>query len=444
MQLISARNIFLFGTDISSFAYRTRILRGFAKGITLSTMSQPELAIQKHLRCQSASELELEVILARLKQLYGISSRLHQTHKNLILLKYDQVTSPMEQEIVQDCRGIVLDHNKNWEVVGMSFRKFFNYGERNAANIEWSTATVQEKVDGSLCMLYVYDKNWQVATSGFPDAAGPVSADTKTFADYFWETFASSGMRLPSIDCGLCFFFELAGPLNRVIVQHSTASLTVLGCRRIPSLEEASASDAAALLGRPDAAVRSYPIRSFDELAATFAKMSPLRQEGYVVVDGNWNRVKVKSPGYVSLHHLVFLRGAGLLRAIVNIVRRNEADEVLASFPAFNITLKEVAGRYETLVAEVEADAARLAGIVDQRSFAREATKTPWSGALFHLRAGKVATVREALAGMKPDTLIALLRLGDQSKPWVLTPVADSAPSAVVDSFGGGAPLGEP
>ena len=396
------------------FGYES--LRGFPvlKLGDQTEMTSPELAVQKYLRCKS-KESHPDGVLSQMKQAFGVESHRHRKYQNLVLFKYDQVASPMKEAIVQECRGIILDEANDWAIIGMAFRKFFNYGGGNAAKIDWPTATVQEKVDGSLCMLYVYDNAWQVATSGLPDGSGQVG--TGTFADYFWETFTTSGFKLPSPDCGFCFFFELAGPLNRVIVQHSTASLTVLGCRRLPSLEEASASDAAAILGRPDAAVRSYPIRSFDELAATFAHMSPLRQEGYVVVDGNWNRVKVKNPGYVSLHHSVHLRGVGRLRAIVDIVRRNEADEVLASFPALDATLGDAARRYETLVAAVEADAARLAGIADQRSFAREAAKAPWSGALFYLRAGKAATAREAVAGMKPDTLVTLMGLGDDSKP---------------------------
>lgn len=39
----------------------------------------------------------------------GISATRHSQHQNLVLLKYDQIESPMDNPIVQECRGLVLD-----------------------------------------------------------------------------------------------------------------------------------------------------------------------------------------------------------------------------------------------------------------------------------------------------------------------------------------------
>jgi len=66
-----------------------------------------------------------------------------------ILLKYDQLSSPtlMGLPEMQDCRGIILEKD-TWKVISLSFRKFFNYGEGNAATIDWGTAHVLEKMDG--------------------------------------------------------------------------------------------------------------------------------------------------------------------------------------------------------------------------------------------------------------------------------------------------------
>jgi hypothetical protein len=170
--------------------------------------------------------------------------------------------SPMGEEIVQDCRGIILDEQDNWSVVAMAFRKFFNHGEFHCSKIDWATAAVQEKLDGTLCLLYAYDQQWHVATTGTPDAGGSIErVSARTFAQYFWDAFRDSGMVLPGADCGVCFFFELMGPENRVVVRHAAVRLAVLGCRRLPSLEEEPAAAAAALLQCPTPAlvVRSLP-----------------------------------------------------------------------------------------------------------------------------------------------------------------------------------------
>ncbi len=213
-----------------------------------------ELAIQKYFRTPSGS-----VDFNTLQTSFGINAIRHPKYNNLVLFKYDQIMSPMGEAIVQDCRGIILDEQDNWSVVAMAFRKFFNHGEFHCPKIDWATAAVQEKLDGTLCLLYAYDQRWHVATTGTPDAGGSVAhGSTHTFAQYFWDTFRDSGMVLPDADCGACFFFELMGPENRVVVRHPAARLAVLGCRRLPSLEEEPAAAAAALLQcpTPDLVVR--------------------------------------------------------------------------------------------------------------------------------------------------------------------------------------------
>lgn len=64
------------------------------------------------------------------------------------LLKYNQINSDFSQDIVKQCRGIILDSNH--KIVCWPFSKFFNWGESNADEIDWSSARVQEKIDGCL------------------------------------------------------------------------------------------------------------------------------------------------------------------------------------------------------------------------------------------------------------------------------------------------------
>jgi hypothetical protein len=49
---------------------------------------------------------------------------------------------------MQDCRGIILEKG-TWNVMSLAFRKFFNAEEGNAHKIDWKTAKILEKLDGS-------------------------------------------------------------------------------------------------------------------------------------------------------------------------------------------------------------------------------------------------------------------------------------------------------
>ena len=56
----------------------------------------------------------------------------------------------MSNEIVQDCRGLILRNiNNKYEIASMRFTKFFNYGQEQAAKLEFPCEASQ-KIDGSL------------------------------------------------------------------------------------------------------------------------------------------------------------------------------------------------------------------------------------------------------------------------------------------------------
>ena len=336
---------------------------------------------------------------------YSIKAKRHSLFPNLVLLKYDQIASDFSARIVQECRGIILDEANDWNVVSRSFDKFFNLGEGHAATIDWSTARVQEKLDGSLICIYHYSDTddvpwWHAATSGTPDASGQVhGVDELTFDQYFWQTFLAQGGRFPN-DSDLCFSFELMGPHNRIVVEHPSAHLRVIGCRRLSTGEEIPADEAARIVNI--APVRSFPLTSFEEIAATFPTMSPLSQEGYVVVDGAFNRVKVKSPAYVSLHHA---KDGMSDRAFVDIARRGETSEVEAAFPEIKARLSEVRSKFASVRDAIADDYATIAGEVTQKDFALKAVPKPWSGVLFQMRKG--TSVNDALLRADVDHIIA-------------------------------------
>lgn len=370
-------------------------------------------------------ELHIQKFLRQGNQLsdlrdFRIIHRRHSIHSSLVLLKYD-IKAPFGESIVQECRGIVLDENDDWNVVSRAFDKFFNYGEGHAADIDWSTARVQEKLDGSLCVMYHYAGKWHVATSGSPDASGKVrkagvrgaaAYTMKTFADYFWETFRAQGGQMPMPgNEHLCFAFELMGPDNRVVVVHDKPWMRLLAIRDRVTGEEQNIEEYWGLVALPP--VRSFPLGSFEEIGKSFAHISPVSQEGYVVVDGQGRRVKVKHPGYVALHHAKDGMGA---KAFVRIAQTGETPEVIAAFPEFAPMLKDMRERYSKLCAEVDAAYARLKDIPSQKDFALEAVKTPFSATLFAMRRSG-GEADDKLRDVDPVKVMELMGVSDEPEP---------------------------
>ena len=341
--------------------------------------------------------------LAGLQETYAIDVRRHGHYPNLVHLKYNQIESPMGEPLVQQCRGLILDQDEDWRIVAWPFNKFFNHGEPNAAKIDWITARVQEKLDGSLMVMYWYDEGWQVATSGMPDAAGTVHGTGMSFAQLFWETWYRQKLTEPaSVHRSYTFMFELTSPYNRVVVQHLQSSLTLTGVRNIWSGSEMPVEFRQSL--NP---VKEFGLQSLGDIVGTFEGMDPLAQEGYVVVDINFNRVKVKHPGYVALHHL---KSHFSVKRIVEVVRTGESEEVLVHFPEWKTPFEQVRAAFDGFVAQLEQDHAELESLKGNRKeFAMLAKQSIWPAAHFMMLDSHVRSVREALRNVHIEKMVDLL-----------------------------------
>ena len=74
--------------------------------------------------------------------------------ENYVIFNYDiEKGSDFSLPLVRECRGIILDINTLTPVC-FPFVKFFNIDEIYADKIDWESARVQEKIDGSLIKLW--------------------------------------------------------------------------------------------------------------------------------------------------------------------------------------------------------------------------------------------------------------------------------------------------
>jgi len=344
--------------------------------------------------------------LESLESSRSIHSKRHSQYPELVQLKYNQIESPMGDEMVQECRGLILDESHDYQVVAWPFKKFFNYGEGHAPSIDWEGAGVQEKLDGSLIILYWYKDAWNVATSGTPDALGEVNGCDFTFEDLFWRVFKEKGYTVPD-ECyrPLTFMFELMTPFNRVVVRHPKNELKLIGLRNRNYGQE--------FFPTPEYGydrVKMFDLSSMDDVLGTFKSMDPLNQEGYVVVSKTFDRVKVKHPGYVALHHMIDNMTP---KGILTIIMSGEYDEVLNAFPEWRGEFDRIQAGYNRVRWDLEERYNTFKGIQSQKDFAFAVKDTPGSGVLFGLRSGKIKTVLEGLSQMPVKNVLDLIRLNE-------------------------------
>ncbi len=337
--------------------------------------------------------------LEKLAETYSIKATKHQQYPHLVCLKYSQLDSPMGAKIVQQCRGIILDQSNDWQLVSYPYDKFFNHGEGHAATVDWSSASVYDKLDGSLMTLYFYDGQWRVQSSGTPDGAGEVSGFGMSFAQLFWSVWTELGYQLPeATDC--CFMFELMTKYNRVVVVQPTNQLVLHGVRNIQTLAELDPQPWSDKYGWQ--LVARHPLTSWPAVIAAAQQLDPMNLEGYIVCDRQFNRVKVKSPQYVAIAHL---RSSFSSRRMLEIIMANEGEEFLAYFPEWTEIYQKIKHRYHELIQEITDAYQQYQGIAVQKDFAAAIQHLPYRGVLFSLRShqraltrtGKVQSVKECL-----------------------------------------------
>jgi RNA ligase len=343
--------------------------------------------------------------LTELAQEFNIKVNRHSQMDNLVCLKYSQIESPMGEKIVQQCRGIILDEANNWSVVSYPYDKFFNYGEGHAPKLDWNTAKVYEKLDGSLMTLYFYQGEWRVQSSGMADAAGAVADFGYTFAQLFWKVWQELGYQLPQ-DTEYCFMFELTTPFNRIVVRQYQNDLVLHGVRNLQTLTESDPHVWGNKYGWR--VVKTYPLQTLDEIIAVSNHLDPMDLEGYIVCDAQFKRIKIKSPQYVAIAHL---RSGFSSRRILEIVATNEGEEFLNYYPEWRDLYHKIRGKYDALVEEIEAQYQQYQAIPVQKDFALAVKHLPYSGILFNLRGGKTTSVRESLAQTTIQKLESLLQI---------------------------------
>ena len=127
------------------------------------------------------------------------------------------------------------------------------------------------------------------------------------------------------------------------------------------------------------------------------AKQLGYNNEGYVIVDKYYNRIKVKSPLYVALNHIS--QGVTTHSNIVEIIQKNEQGEFLTYFPEF----REV---FENILLQIDMFSARQTAVLaeiqnteyeSRKELAEVVKKTECPPCLFALIDGKTASAHDWL-----------------------------------------------
>ena len=296
-----------------------------------------------------------------------------------VILKYNQLASDFNNEIVRECRGCIMwipqGRNEWADVVCYPFDKFGNYGESYVPNINWNNAVVKEKVDGSLMKLWWHNGQWHISTNGTVDArTAPTSVEGVSFYDVFMGVLEKNGNPasfFQSLDQDYTYMFELVSPTTRVTIDYPEAAIYYLGARNMITLTEVDfPSGTVDRLFFPFVKLPAiYPLNTLEDCIAVVNKMGA-DEEGFVVCDNQYKRVKIKSPEYLIASH-IRNNNTITVRRVIEAMRAGYIDDFYAYAPDHREFVDKVLSEYNYIASLCEASYALVLN-------AHSADALPW------------------------------------------------------------------
>ncbi len=284
------------------------------------------------------------------------------------------ITCDFKNPIVQEARGIIINL-QNLEVACWPFRKFGNYNEGYVDEIDWKSARVLEKVDGSIVKLWFDFTNnkWQFSTNGviYSENAPINGLVGITYGDVIKQTENYKDIDYSLLNKDYTYIFELVSPLTQIVVKYNEPMLYHLGTRNNKTGEE---YDIDIGIKKPC----QYPIGCLTDCINSVISLNKssqeINQEGYVVVDKNFHRIKVKSPDYIMMHHVAskdYVTKKECIDVLLN--QREKIDTIIKNCPSFIPTIKYYDFKLSELLLNADKMAVLAVSLYKEYSYDRKA-----------------------------------------------------------------------
>lgn len=324
---------------------------------------------------------------------YAISSNVRD---GLVILNYCQIDSAKTAPIVMECRGLVLNM-ADWSIVARPLKRFYNYGECPdiTGKFDWTNFTCEEKIDGSLALLYwcPIRQQWSMNTrNSFGD--GEINDFGLTWKYLF---FSLININTTSLLKHCTYIFELCSPYNKVVVYHEKPKLVLLAIIDNGTSEEYNNYREGFAETYGFETPKQHHFAGIEE-AIRYLEGTPFSFEGFVLRDCNGLRLKLKSPAYLRAHYLFSNGNSVASKNLIPLIlyNHNDLDELLSYYPEFKERVDALQGKIESITLEISEFYSSIVGLVSQKEFAAHAVGKPYAAILFEARKHN-KTVRDIL-----------------------------------------------
>jgi RNA ligase len=217
-------------------------------------------------------------------------------------------------DVTLQCRGLVVDNSTN-KILVRPFKKFFNYEELEGNKFKESKLPktcdyvyVQEKMDGSLGILFHYNGEWVMSTRGSFVSGQAIKGLEILKSKYNLDSWMKE----------YGYLVEILYPENRIVVEYDEEKVVFLSVVLNESYTWEPTNDtelhwttACAVLNangvkKDDIVKTEQHFNYSEELFSSLKEKNEENKEGFVLrfQPGNL-RIKIKFEEYVRLHRLM-------------------------------------------------------------------------------------------------------------------------------------------
>lgn len=235
---------------------------------------------------------------------------------NLAIFNYKGADEKIDfnNPIVRESRGIIVDLD-TLNIVCRSFDKFFNLEENYAEKIDWNSAIVMEKIDGSIVKYFYNPKTnkWEFATNSCINASQANINDNEnfTFENLIYLTTTSKSLldltQNNKLNKDCTYIFELTTPYNVIVIKYPISELRLIGIRNNKTGKEYDIYDDNEICNTFKKPIQ-YSCVNLNDCKKILNELNKfdnkINFEGFVVRDKNYKRIKIKTEQYIMAHYI--------------------------------------------------------------------------------------------------------------------------------------------
>jgi hypothetical protein len=294
---------------------------------------------------------------------------------NMFLYNYnDNAFVERNHPVLVKCRGLVVD--SEGKILNFPFERFFNDWEKEKAIIDWKSAEIQSKIDGSLISCFWNGNDWEITTRGsfYPN----VKYDSD-----FSRMFKKHFKRFDLLDKNFSYIFELVTRENRIVTYYDHEAVYLIGIRDLTTLKEVSQKildETAKILKvkRP----KKYSAENVEQCKKLFENMKE-DEEGLVIVDKDFNRVKIKQESYLKLARISMLNEQDIFEYVLGY---SQIDiEFINRLPEVEAKIEGIRKKWNKIMERAKEVFEIIKDKPTRKEFAIEAVKYPFNSILFSM-----------------------------------------------------------